>query len=72
MSYAPEYYADLPDAGDVEEGVDRGDGTAGTFAVPDVGDVRDGTQYGADGTEFTGTANVAGSVIDVSSVEWLD
>ena len=42
-------------AGDVEAGVDRGDGTVGTFAVPDELEVLIGTGYGADGTEFTGT-----------------
>ncbi|MHC4704636.1 MAG: hypothetical protein ACYTFQ_29160, partial [Planctomycetota bacterium] len=54
----------LLSAGDVESGVDRGDGTVGTFTVPSVGDVRDGTGYGEDGTEFEGTLVVP----DYSSV----
>jgi hypothetical protein len=48
-------------AGDVEAGVDRGDGVLGTLVVPVVGDVRSGTGYGALGTEHTGTLNVSGT-----------
>lgn len=42
-------------AADVEAGVDRGDGTVGTFAAPSESEVLVGTGYGSDGTEFTGT-----------------
>ena len=41
--------------GDVEEGVDRGDGSIGTFAVPAEANVRYDIGYGEDGTEFTGS-----------------
>lgn len=48
-------------AGDVEAGVDRGDGVLGTLVVPVAGDVRSGTGYGALGTEFTGTLSPSGT-----------
>ena len=43
-----------PDAGDVREGVEFGDGETGTLVVPSVNAVVVGTSYGADGTELTG------------------
>lgn len=47
--------ADFPAVGDVESGVQYDNGNlTGTFAVPIEADVRQSTQYGADGTEFTG------------------
>lgn len=52
------------DLGDIIVGASRGDGDAGTFAVPDEVDVRDGTGFGEDGTEFEGTLHVP----DYSSV----
>lgn len=52
--------ANYPAVGDVEEAVDYGhnDQFTGTFAEPGVGNVLAGVQYGADGTEFTGTLDV--------------
>ena len=47
-----------PAVGDVEEGVEYGDGGSeftGTFGVPSESNVNEGVQYGADGVEFTGT-----------------
>ena len=41
--------------GDITDDTYRGDGDAGTFAVPSESDVRDGTDYGAGGTEYAGT-----------------
>jgi len=43
---------------DITVGASRGDGDAGTFAVPSESDVREGTGYGDGGTEFTGTLSV--------------
>lgn len=48
--------------GNVRAGVDRGDGTAGTLALPAVGNVRSGIAYGAGGTEFVGTLLIGGGV----------
>jgi hypothetical protein len=47
--------ANFTEVGDIIVGAYRGDGDAGTFAVPAEADVRKDTQYGEDGTEFTGT-----------------
>ncbi len=57
--------------GDVRDGVDRGDGTPGTLAVPEVADVRQGVQYGAGGVELTGTlvASVMGGEVEGSGDE---
>lgn len=41
--------------GDIQEGVNRGDGGLGTFVVPDEDEVYISVNYGADGTEFEGT-----------------
>lgn len=46
--------------GDIQQGVNRGDGGLGTFVVPATGDVEQGVQYGAAGTEFTGTMLTGG------------
>jgi hypothetical protein len=62
--FAGTYFNPAPtyaDAGDVRLGTDRGDGTTGTLELPDVSDVRLGTQYGADGTELTGTMDPGGA-----------
>jgi len=61
-NYCPEYYAEdavFPAAGDVESGsgvygID-GNNSTPTFAVPTEAQVENGVDYGADGTEFTGT-----------------
>jgi hypothetical protein len=44
----------LPSAGDVRDGVDRGDGVEGTLILPAEADVEDGVLYGAGGTEYEG------------------
>ena len=51
----------LPAAGDVDYGVGRGDGTTGTLVQPSEDDVELGVQYGAGGTEYTGTLVAGGS-----------
>jgi len=58
--FASGVLANLIALGDIQQGVNRGDGGVGTFAVPAVADVESGVSYGADGTEFTGTLDVAG------------
>jgi len=50
---------DFPDVGNTLSD-DTTNGSAGTYVGPDAGDVRSGTQYGAGGTEFTGTLAVTG------------
>lgn len=50
-----------PAVGDVEEGVQYGDGGnefIGTFGVPAEAEVKEGIGYGEDGSEFTGTLTV--------------
>ena len=47
--------AQFTGVGDITVGASRGDGDSGTFAVPDVSDVRDNVDYGAGGSEYTGT-----------------
>lgn len=47
-------------AGDVQSGVDRGDGTTGTLTLPTEAQTEAGVTYGADGTEFKGTLSVSG------------
>lgn len=59
------WWATRPAAGDVQEGVDRGDGVAGTFGVPAEAAVQDGVQFGAGGTEFTGTYDPGGTHVVV-------
>ena len=51
----------LPDVGDVEASVTYGvggNGLTGTFAVPATTTVATGTDYGANGTEFNGSATL--------------
>lgn len=50
---------DLPSATNVTTD-DTVDGVTGTFTVPATTDVKSGTQYGAGGTEFTGTLSASG------------
>lgn len=57
-------FGQLIDLGDIEEGVDRGDGDVGTFSVPDEDEVKTGVGYGKDGTEFTG-ALIGGTTISL-------
>lgn len=47
-------YSDVPAIGNVTAD-DTARGVTGTFVVPAEADVESGVQYGADGTEFTGT-----------------
>ena len=49
---------DYPDVGNVTTD-DTVNGVTGTFAVPATTDVKSGTQYGAGGTEFTGTLSAS-------------
>jgi len=73
MAYAPVYYGDgiLPDADDVREGVDRGDGTSGTLDVPATTDVKLDVGYGSNSTELTGTLVPGGTVLPPGDVRWL-
>jgi hypothetical protein len=54
-TYVP---TEFPDEGDVRDGITYGMAgeLEGTLELPDVTEVVSGVQYGADGTEFTGTA----------------
>ena len=54
----------LPDAGEVLDGVDRGDGVLGTRVDAPVALVLDGTLYGADGTSLVGTLAQPGANVD--------
>lgn len=55
---------DTPTVGNVTED-DTVRGGAGTFAVPAEADVENGVQYGAGGTEFTGTLTGGGGSVDL-------
>jgi len=59
------------DAGDITSDAYRGDGDAGTFAVPSEPNVRDGTQYGADGTEYEGTYEGGVPVGDIVAPQYV-
>lgn len=50
---------DYPVVGNVRDGISYDSGNlVGTLEIPDESDVRRGVQYGADGTEYTGTLYV--------------
>jgi len=53
-------------AGDITSDAYRGDGDAGTFIVPAENEVKNGVDYGAGGTEYTGT--YVGSGLDVDDI----
>lgn len=42
-------------AGDIRNGINRGDGVTGTLTLPTAGQVITGVSFGAGGTEFSGT-----------------
>lgn len=52
--------------GDIQEGVNRGDGGIGTFAVPDEDEVDAGVGFGAGGTEFEGSSSGGTNITHVN------
>jgi hypothetical protein len=59
----------LPGQGDVDNGVGRGDGLDGTLVQPAEAQVQTGVQYGAGGTEFTGTMAGGGGIDPANIVD---
>lgn len=64
---AVQHAEDYPDAGNVTTD-DTTNGAAGTLTLPAEEDVESGVQYGAGGTEFTGTLAAGGSSPRIASM----